>query len=306
MSNEIGRLSLFFHHCSDWVDRNKYVIITMVAVTVLAVFVAICFPKVTLLGLQGGSRLFVAGLIGLGITAVVVLIYKRVCNDKGEEKVELPEPESPEHQEEKDKVPKEVVRVEERTSSGLDDDRKALLDILEGRPIVDEKVRDRLVRGSIIDPVLASKGEEALLALGSKCLELSHNYIQWLFPTMSPSGTNPKAPYLNEELIGQVTAEGRKLQVRAFVVMLRFWGFECADDGTDIRPGEVGQKVLARYGNHNLLRVSRVLQSLVIFNPDLATVFFRVLKALQDNSHNSFFEAESWNNFEKSVPPSLR
>ena len=104
-------------------------------------------------------------------------------------------------------------------------------------------------------------------------LELNHDYIQWLFPLPEPSGANASAPLLsNNDIRGfQADESLRKRLLQSFEVMLSFLGLELADrgdaGGASIRKaahfGE-RQQVWLRAGNHNFLRISRILRSLTL------------------------------------------
>src|SRR5262245_25032496 len=102
-------------------------------------------------------------------------------------------------------------------------------------------------------------------------LERTHDYIQWLFPMRSRSQFNPDAPTLNEALIREFRHDERLRGELAlsFRQMLAFYGFL-------LREGEGGMSVerssewSARSrnwlapGNHNFLRITRILTSLRI------------------------------------------
>jgi hypothetical protein len=99
-------------------------------------------------------------------------------------------------------------------------------------------------------------------------LERHHDYIQWLFPLPEPSGANPDAPLLSAGDIACFTSDQalRRMLVRSFELMLQFYGLELegGDDPAVVR----GEGFVARsnvwltHGNHNFLRISRMLRSL--------------------------------------------
>lgn len=100
-------------------------------------------------------------------------------------------------------------------------------------------------------------------------LEDHHDYIQWLFPLPEASGANALAPLLSDEDIAAFESDAslRKALLQSFELMLQFYGLELAEGD---RPVEVvaGVNFDARSGvwlasgNHNFLRISRILRSL--------------------------------------------
>lgn len=98
-------------------------------------------------------------------------------------------------------------------------------------------------------------------------LELTHDYIQWLFPLEQPSPVNPDAPTLNPEII-QTFRNSQELQARllkSFQVMLEFYGLQCQDNDpnaiaiTQADNYSERQANWLRRGNHNFLRITRIL-----------------------------------------------
>ena len=128
-------------------------------------------------------------------------------------------------------------------------------------------------------------------------LEGEHDYIQWLFPLPEPSPVNPLAPVLDQETIDLFahTAELRNRLKRSFEVMLDFYGFELREDSAtpEVRPSarfESAAKVWLSPGNHNHLRITRILRclSLLGLGPD-ARAFFDALAQVYRSSrgHNA-------------------
>jgi len=114
-------------------------------------------------------------------------------------------------------------------------------------------------------------------------LELTHDYIQWLFPLKARSAWNRTAPILDAAEIDGFRSDPR-LRARliaSFRLMLRFYGLEC-DDGAEsvyIRPAgnysERKRNWLAP-GNHNYLRITRILTSLRILGLEQYSKSFMV------------------------------
>ena len=97
-------------------------------------------------------------------------------------------------------------------------------------------------------------------------LEMVHDYIQWVFPTRQPSGVNPLAPRLTDDTIRAfgATAELRAQLRRAFDRMLGFYGLIWRDARVEIDDPRfpARARVWLRAGNHNHLRLTRIMTSL--------------------------------------------
>ena len=133
-----------------------------------------------------------------------------------------------------------------------------------------------------------------ILAWDNARLEAVHDYIQWLFPLPEPSAFNAVAPVLLAEDIAAFRSDpvlqGRLLA--AFRRMLRFYGFELGTDlGTDGARPEVLEAhdfaVRTREwltpGNHNMLRITRVLRCVALLGlPAHARAFLTALERLYD------------------------
>jgi len=111
---------------------------------------------------------------------------------------------------------------------------------------------------------------EDIWSFGHDQLESVHDYIQWLFPTASPSRYHPTAPLLDEETMalfrGDVDLRSRLL--RSLEVMLSFFGLEL-QIRDEYAPGigkapDYRQRQSQWQGemNHNLLRLTRILEAL--------------------------------------------
>ena len=109
---------------------------------------------------------------------------------------------------------------------------------------------------------------EQILRQDDHWLEYTHNFIQWLYPTDSPSGVNPNAPVLtalearNLGANSKITANLR----RAFVRMAAFYGFDVKDNIIE-RKSNYSFRVpnWATRATHNDLRITRILRSLTLF-----------------------------------------
>jgi hypothetical protein len=116
-------------------------------------------------------------------------------------------------------------------------------------------------------------------------LEDVHDFIQWLFPLPEPSPVNPAAPTLDQASIAefQRRPDLQSHLLRSFQTMLAFYGFELADKAPPaIRRGPEFTKRAANWlspGNHNHLRITRILRSLHLLGLDAyARAFFSALQ----------------------------
>jgi hypothetical protein len=125
----------------------------------------------------------------------------------------------------------------------------------------------------------------------AELLEYEHDFIQWLFPLRTPSPVNPDAPTLSEHDIAEFQSNDalkRRLR-RSFELMLGFYGFALAE-----RDGSFAVQRTAAFdqraanwltpGNHNFLRITRILKSLTVLGQeDLARAFLECLTTIFDD-----------------------
>jgi hypothetical protein len=117
-------------------------------------------------------------------------------------------------------------------------------------------------RGRTLDEILSWPDDR---------LETVHDYIQWVFPTVAPSGVNPYAPLVTSQTTAAFTsrADLRGRVRTALDRMLLFYGLRREVDAR----GDVRIEIDAarfrdrartwlRPGNHNHLRLTRIMQSL--------------------------------------------
>ena len=118
-------------------------------------------------------------------------------------------------------------------------------------------------------------------------LEADHHYIQWLFP-LSVESEAVFSPTLRKFEVAELRSEVRLQSeiVASLRQMLGFYGFALHEEGgrlavlpTD-RQGE-RQSVWMTPGNHNYLRISRILGSLVLVElTKYAAAFLEALEQL--------------------------
>ncbi|MGE0041588.1 MAG: opioid growth factor receptor-related protein [Vicinamibacterales bacterium] len=105
----------------------------------------------------------------------------------------------------------------------------------------------------------------------AEMLEWRHDFIQWLFPLRSPSGANPSAPVLTDDDV-RAFREDPALRARlgrSLDLMLCFYGYAREGDGPATRIVETPDAAARREnwvtpGNHNFLRLTRILRSLTL------------------------------------------
>lgn len=108
---------------------------------------------------------------------------------------------------------------------------------------------------------------EQILEFSDERLEECHNYIQWLFPLAERSNFNQNAPVLGEIEIQNMRNNNRVIEnmKRAFNRMLRFYGLRYVENENRIeRADDWGARspVWLTRGNHNFLRITRILTCL--------------------------------------------
>lgn len=128
-----------------------------------------------------------------------------------------------------------------------------------------------------------------ILAFDDEALESTHDYIQWLFPLAEPSRAVPTSPVVTPtEIAGfRKAAAARDSQLRALDRMLRFYGLQPISrvaGGLEIHPAAdfaSRRRIWLRPGNHNLLRLTRMMKSLrLLGNETHARALFDALSAL--------------------------
>jgi Opioid growth factor receptor (OGFr) conserved region len=111
-------------------------------------------------------------------------------------------------------------------------------------------------------------------------LESVHDYIQWLFPLPEPSGFNAAAPILNAESIQEFRSRPdlqESLRV-SFQRLMKFYGFEVrvGEHITVTRAPNFAAKATGWLspGNHNHLRITRILRCLAVLGLEAAARAF--------------------------------
>ena len=137
-----------------------------------------------------------------------------------------------------------------------------------------------------------------ILAWDDEALEHQHDYIQWLFPLTEPSGANPDAPLLTfaEMELFRESEPARARFVEAFERMLEFYGLRLVreESGLLVERTDNFEKRARNWlnpGNHNHLRITRILTSLRLVGlSQYSKAFFRCLEVIYQEHRNRITE----------------
>jgi hypothetical protein len=119
-------------------------------------------------------------------------------------------------------------------------------------------------------------------------LEIVHDYIQWLFPLPERSAFNPGAPLLTPADMEAFKNDAglRDRLLASFRRLLAFYGFaldQRAERPTITPAANLSARTGAwlHQGNHNLLRLTRILRCLTLLGfPEHARAFLAALERL--------------------------
>jgi hypothetical protein len=142
-------------------------------------------------------------------------------------------------------------------------------------------------RGRMIDDVWRMSFEE---------LEYTHDYIQWLFPLRERSAVQPDVPVLDSAAISVFASPDMRARVvRSAEVMAAFYGFVMTNGKLELAPNaKERQAVWLTRGNHNFLRLTRIMKSLATLSlPDLSTAWLDALAHVYETNAN-VIGAETW------------
>ncbi len=128
---------------------------------------------------------------------------------------------------------------------------------------------------------------DEILSWDDSRLEAMHDFIQWLFPLRTRSQFNPTAPVLDEptRVIMAQDPLIRQNILRSLDRMLQFYGFERRPDGSIApAPNHADRRAeWATPGNHNYLRITRILTNLNLMNYSVeAREFFAALDPIPE------------------------
>lgn len=120
-----------------------------------------------------------------------------------------------------------------------------------------------------------------ILRFSDEEMEKCHDFIQWFFPTITPSAYDNLAPLLNQETI-ELLKDDAVFQARFSMGLkriFRFWRLQYRGDGKNLILLNISSKRFwMEYDNHNLLRMSRVMESCRLLGfEEVARSLFEVL-----------------------------
>lgn len=150
---------------------------------------------------------------------------------------------------------------------------------------------------------------DEVLGWDDEALEAVHDFVQWLFPLDEPSMFNPHAPLLRPadcEAFRRDSTLTANLR-RAFDRMLAFYGFERRESGGSVRVERSSDwstraAVWVHAGNHNHLRLTRVMKSLILLGqPHLARALYKRLRAEAESAGPGRISAVTLTYWEEAV-----
>lgn len=126
--------------------------------------------------------------------------------------------------------------------------------------------------------------------------EQCHNWVQWAFPTRTPSNFNPSAPVIDDEFEFDMSNRdhlmARHNSAKLVAKYLSAMGFEVYQLLSSISPvyrieqpkGDLSF-VWEQPNDHNMLRFTRIIESLRIFHSDALAkeVYTALLKRVESN-----------------------
>lgn len=145
-------------------------------------------------------------------------------------------------------------------------------------------------------------------AHGNDVLESAHDYIQWIFPLREQSNFNADAPLITDEDVAAWQADPvlRGRLVRSTSMFLKFLGLELFGPQMRDWPKDMDWQVarteafekrenLWKTPNHNWLRISRMLGSLMLLGmPNLAKAIYKELSQLRQEGYGSENSFSYW------------
>ncbi len=104
-----------------------------------------------------------------------------------------------------------------------------------------------------------------ILLWDDKKLEETHDFIQWLFPLNEASSFNPDAPILTEEDIKEFHDVDDLKLINSAVMIINFFSRGLKQDAP---------QYWLKAGNHNHLRITRVIKCLRIMGWSITAEYF--------------------------------
>lgn len=152
----------------------------------------------------------------------------------------------------------------------------------------EERSTEPLVAFYTTNDIVAQAGYSwnHVIKLSDDDLESCHDFIQWLFPTTTPSKFNRAAPIVSQKVAQELVLKPvfNLRYALAIDKMLSFWGFSydvaATSDGKAEMKATLFSPQPGRYtrGDHNFLRFTRFIESVRLFgHQNLALSFFQAL-----------------------------
>lgn len=123
-----------------------------------------------------------------------------------------------------------------------------------------------------------------ILKFSDKELEDTHDYIQWLFPLREPSDAVPGSPFLENEDTVRVIREDEDIQENLVMALVRMHRFYENND------------FWLRQGDHNHLRITRILKSISLLSSKENAVDFYdfIMRRVRDAQPVTAESLEYW------------
>jgi len=126
-----------------------------------------------------------------------------------------------------------------------------------------------------------------ILKFDENKIENNHNFIQWIFPTKEESNYNPDARQISDRFkdlfLSSETAQENFC--KSCKMFLNFIGFDCYNKDDNVITNIKSKKKYYDLPTHNLLRITRVLNSLnQIGKESCSKKLFAQLKKIRDEN----------------------
>lgn len=127
-----------------------------------------------------------------------------------------------------------------------------------------EEVLINFLRGT--GPDSHGRYHSDILKFTDEELEVTHDYIQWLFPLREPSEAVPGSPYIQDDATVAHLRSDERAQQHFLLALARMRGFYAVND------------FWLRQGDHNHLRITRILKSVMLWgDPAKARYFYEFI-----------------------------
>jgi hypothetical protein len=146
-------------------------------------------------------------------------------------------------------------------------------------------------------PDLAGRMFDDILMKSDFWLEASHDWVQWLFPLCEPSNYNPDAPLLTEEDIKFFHSSETALVAANYMAgikrMFEFLGLSAGKLCVEVTDEDKSKNWNGEF-NHNHLRITRMLRSMVLLGfADYATETCNIMITYDIPTSSQYFWIEA-------------